>query len=304
MGDMERRTQTEQDARAAAGAMSSGPESDEKERAFYNVEKRIRRLSLECSDNRESRRNRVFYTFVNHIHSLQTKMAFIMRQGLYSQLAPHIWILDVIVGKKIQEYKGPCEAHGIVDYLKKQTGLASAENQQKMLAVLSIRKISLLLGCSQNFLGEEFENFTALAEKLRPDYNFGHTLDAKFLPWGESVQNPTLRLLKPFDKLKELDSFQSTYKDVAKQSKGKGISFLLGDLEATVKYFGLKEDQVPLLIIHKPDRQKFFKANIEPTHIAPWLKNYLAYLFFFFLNFELDQPDEDHFKPKSCRYAD
>ncbi|KAL2528100.1 Protein disulfide isomerase-like 1-1 [Forsythia ovata] len=54
--------------------------------------------------------------------------------------------------------------------------------------------------------------------------------------------------------IKELDSFQSTYKDVAKQSKGKGISFLLGDLPV--------------------------------------------------LNFELDQPDEDHFKPKSCRYAD
>ncbi|KAL2486494.1 Protein disulfide-isomerase [Abeliophyllum distichum] len=32
---------------------------------------------------------------------------------------------------------------------------------------------------------------------------------------------------------KELDSFQSTYKDVAKQSKGKDISFLLGDLEAS-----------------------------------------------------------------------
>lgn len=51
------------------------------------------------------------------------------------------------------------------------------------------------------FAGEEFENFTALAEKLRSDYDFGHTLDAKYLPRGELVQKPTLRLLKPFDEL-------------------------------------------------------------------------------------------------------
>lgn len=51
------------------------------------------------------------------------------------------------------------------------------------------------------FAGEEFENFTALAEKLRSDYDFGHTLDAKLLPRGEPVEKPTLRLLKPFDEL-------------------------------------------------------------------------------------------------------
>lgn len=50
--------------------------------------------------------------------------------------------------------------------------------------------------------GEEFENFTALSEKLRSDYDFGHTSDAKLIPRGESsVTKPTLRLLKPFDEL-------------------------------------------------------------------------------------------------------
>lgn len=42
----------------------------------------------------------------------------------------------------------------------------------------------------------------ALAEKLRADYDFAHTLDAKFLPRGESsVEGPVVRLFKPFDEL-------------------------------------------------------------------------------------------------------
>ncbi|MBA0823997.1 hypothetical protein Goarm_020687, partial [Gossypium armourianum] len=42
----------------------------------------------------------------------------------------------------------------------------------------------------------------ALAEKLRSDYDFGHTLDAKHLPRGESsVVGPLVRLFKPFDEL-------------------------------------------------------------------------------------------------------
>ncbi|MBA0837232.1 hypothetical protein Goarm_009407, partial [Gossypium armourianum] len=42
----------------------------------------------------------------------------------------------------------------------------------------------------------------ALAEKLRSDYEFGHTLDAKHLPRGESsVTGPVVRLFKPFDEL-------------------------------------------------------------------------------------------------------
>lgn len=53
-----------------------------------------------------------------------------------------------------------------------------------------------------NFSGEEFENYTALAEKLRSDYEFGHTQNAKLLPRGESsVTGPVVRLLKPFDEL-------------------------------------------------------------------------------------------------------
>lgn len=52
------------------------------------------------------------------------------------------------------------------------------------------------------YTGEEFENFRAVAEKLRSDYVFAHTLDAKLLPRGDSaVKGPAVRLFKPFDEL-------------------------------------------------------------------------------------------------------
>lgn len=50
--------------------------------------------------------------------------------------------------------------------------------------------------------GEEYDSFMALAEKLRGDYDFAHTLDAKLLPRGDSsVAGPLVRLFKPFDEL-------------------------------------------------------------------------------------------------------
>lgn len=54
-------------------------------------------------------------------------------------------------------------------------------------------------GCSvSKFSGEEFDNFTA--EKLRADYDLGHTMNAKHLPRGESsVTGPIVRLFNPFD---------------------------------------------------------------------------------------------------------
>lgn len=58
------------------------------------------------------------------------------------------------------------------------------------------------VGIFPKFSGEEYENFTALAENLRSDYDFGHTLDAKLLPRGDSaVAAPVVRLFKPFDEL-------------------------------------------------------------------------------------------------------
>lgn len=239
-------------------------------------------------------------------------------------------------GKSVEEYKGPREADGIVAYLKKQAGPASTEiKSTEDVAKLIDEKKIFIVGVFPEFSGEEFENFTAAAEKLRSEYDFGHTADAKLLPRGESsVKGPTIRLLKPFDELvvdfqdfkvdalekfvedastpivtlfntdqsnhpfvvkffnspnakamlfmnlstEVADAFKSRYHEVSVLYRGKGISFLLGDLEASqgaFQYFGLKEDQVPLIVIQKNDGQKYLKTNLEPDQIAPWLKDYM-----------------------------
>ncbi|KAI3821398.1 hypothetical protein L1987_08965 [Smallanthus sonchifolius] len=58
--------------------------------------------------------------------------------------------------------------------------------------------------------------------------------------------------------------------------KGKGISFLMGDVEATqgaFQFFGLKEDHVPVIVINN-DKEKYVKPNLEPDHIESCLKEY------------------------------
>ncbi|KAF6152824.1 hypothetical protein GIB67_004653 [Kingdonia uniflora] len=239
-------------------------------------------------------------------------------------------------GKDVQEYKGPREAEGIVEYLKSQAGPASAEIKSVEDAgnLIDDKKI-IVVGLFPEFSGEAYENFSTVAKKLRSDYDFGHTLDAKLLPRGSAVSGPIIRLFKPFDELfvdfedfhvdtleKFLeeasvplvtvfnkdpsnhpfvikffntlnakvmlfvnfdsdisDSYKSTIHDAAQQYKGKGVSFLIGDVEASqgaFQYFGLKEDMVPLIIIQTNDNQKYLKPNIEhPDHIAPWLKEYM-----------------------------
>ncbi|KAB1221079.1 Protein disulfide-isomerase [Morella rubra] len=235
-------------------------------------------------------------------------------------------------GQIAQEYKGPREADGIVDYLKKQSGPSSAEikSVEDASSLIGDKKI-FIVGVFPKFSGEEFDNFTSLAEKLRSDYEFGHTLDAKLLPRGESsLTGPIVRLFKPFDELfvdsqdfhvdalekfveessvptvtifnndpsnhpfvikffnnpnakamlflnfssEGADSLKSKYHEVAEQNKGEGISFLIGDLEASqgaFQYFGLKEEQVPLIVIQKADGEKSLKAN--EGKIPPYRKS-------------------------------
>ncbi|KAH6765498.1 PDI-like 1-2 [Perilla frutescens var. hirtella] len=237
-------------------------------------------------------------------------------------------------GKSVQEYNGPREAEGIVEYLKKQVGPPSTEikSVEDASSLVDEKKI-FVVGVFPKFAGEEYDNFMALADKLRSDYDFIHTLNAKHLPRGESVIKPTLRLLKPFDELfvdsedfdidamekfiqqstvpivtvwnadpnnhayvnkffeapgskamlfanfsKDHDDFEAKYKNVATLYKGKGISFMFGDVDTTqnaFQYFGLKAEQAPLLIIQKEDGQKYLKANIEPDHIDSFVKDFL-----------------------------
>ncbi|KAG5525078.1 hypothetical protein RHGRI_031680 [Rhododendron griersonianum] len=218
-------------------------------------------------------------------------------------------------GKDIQDYKGPRDAEGIVAFLKKQSGPASREikSVEDVTALVDDKKI-VVVGVFPEFSGEKFENFTALAEKLRSDYEFGHTLDAKLLPrvWLQDfdvdasekfVEEASIPVVTLFNKdpdnhpfvikffnspnakamlflnfsSENVDAFKSKYRDVAGQYKGKGISFLMGDVEASqgaFQYFGLKEKQVPLIVIQTSDGQKYLKPNLGPDQISLWVKEY------------------------------
>ncbi|CAA7017260.1 unnamed protein product [Microthlaspi erraticum] len=238
-------------------------------------------------------------------------------------------------GKSIQDYNGPRQAEGIVSYVKKQNGPASAEIKSAAIGTEVVGdKNVVVVGVFPKLSGEEFDSFMALAEKLRADYDFAHTLDAKLLPRGESsVAGPLVRLFKPFDELfvdskdfngealekfvkessfplvtivdsdpsnnpyfakffdrpatkvmmfvdftgETAESLKSKYHEVAKSYKGQGLAFLFGDLkfsQGAFQYFGLKESQVPLIIVETPDNKKYLKANVEDGQIESWLKDF------------------------------
>ncbi|KAJ6735828.1 PROTEIN DISULFIDE ISOMERASE [Salix viminalis] len=238
-------------------------------------------------------------------------------------------------GTSVSEYKGPHDADGIVEYLKKLTGPASAElkSADDATSFIGDNKV-VIVGVFPQFSGEEFESFFAVADKLRSEYEFAHTLDAKHLPRGESsVSGPLVRLFKPFDELfvdskdfdvdalekfieesgapivtvfddepsnhpyivkyfgspldkamlflnfsgDSADSIKTNYQEVAEQHKRDGLIFLLGDLDASqraLQYYGLKEDQAPLLFIETTGGKKYLKSNLESDHIAHWMKEY------------------------------
>lgn len=238
-------------------------------------------------------------------------------------------------GKSSQDYNGPRETEGIVEYLKKQSGPASVEiKTAEDASNLIVDNKIVVVGVFPKLSGEEYEKYTALSEKLRSDYDFGHTTDAKLLPRGESsVTGPLVRLFKPFDELvvdfKDFDidalekfveeksvpivtvfdndrsnhpfvikffnnqnakamlflnfsgegaeALRSKYHEAAEKFRAEGISFLVGDLDASqgaFQYFGLKEDQVPLLVIQTTDGQKYLKPNLEADHIESWVKEF------------------------------
>ncbi|PWZ28591.1 Protein disulfide-isomerase [Zea mays] len=192
-------------------------------------------------------------------------------------------------GKNIQEYKGPREADGIVDYLKKQVGPASKEikSPEDATALIDDKKI-YIVGIFAEFSGTEFTNFMEVAEKLRSDYDFGHTLHANHLPRGDAaVERPLVRLLKPFDELvvdsKDFDVAAlmkfidaSTIPRVVTFDKNPdNHPYLMKFFQSSApKYFGLKEDQTPLILIQDGDSKKFLKVHVEADQIVAWLKEY------------------------------
>ncbi|WOL18529.1 protein disulfide-isomerase-like [Canna indica] len=239
-------------------------------------------------------------------------------------------------GEIIQEYNGPRQADGIIEYLKKQAGPASAliKSTEDAENLIDDKKI-YIVGIFQEFSGEKFENYLKVADKLRSDYDFGHTSEAKLLPRGDPhAKLPVVRLFKPFDELvvdfedfnvdalehfiesasmpvvatfdkdpsnhpflmkffnspnskamlflnfssENFGAFKSKLHETAEEYKEKSISFLIGDLDASqgaFQYFGLKDDQAPLIIIQENDGKKYLHPNLSPDQIAPWVKEYM-----------------------------
>ncbi|XP_066375019.1 protein disulfide-isomerase-like [Miscanthus floridulus] len=92
-------------------------------------------------------------------------------------------------GKNIQEYKGPREADGIVDYLRKQVGPASKElKSPEDVATDFDDKKTYIVGIFTEFSGTEFTDFMEVAEKLRSDYDFWpHFCTPTTLPCGDAA---------------------------------------------------------------------------------------------------------------------
>lgn len=238
-------------------------------------------------------------------------------------------------GASVQDYKGPREADGIVNYLKKQAGPASVEikSSEEATSLIGDKKV-FIVGVFSNFEGEEYTNFTTVTEALRSDYDFGHTSDATVLPLKDSPINPPfIRLFKPFDELysdsqdftvdslekfveeasmpliavltKDPDShahvikffnspdakalfflnftadnaeeFKATYQELAKSYKGKGLKYLLADLEASqgaLQFYGLKAEGVPSILIQDAEDRKYVKETLEVEQISSVLKEY------------------------------
>ncbi|KAI7756937.1 hypothetical protein M8C21_014388 [Ambrosia artemisiifolia] len=191
-------------------------------------------------------------------------------------------------GKTIQDYKGPRDAQGIVAYLKKQVGPASTEikSTEDASDLINGDKI-VIVGIFPELCGDKFNAFLALAEKLRSDYDFAHTLDAKLLPRGDSsVTGPIVRLFKPFDELVvdfedfNLDALEKFVEEASTptvtvfDSDPKNHPYLIKFFgNQNTKFFGLKEDHVPVIVINN-DKEKYVKPNVEPDHIESWLKEY------------------------------
>lgn len=237
-------------------------------------------------------------------------------------------------GKDVRGYGGPRDADGIVEYLKKQVGPASIELSSAEAAQASIGdKGVILVGVFPEFAGVEYENFMAVAERKRSDYDFFHTSDASILPRGDvAIKGPAVRLFKPFDELfvdsqdfdtdalekfievsgfpavvtfdadptnhkfleryystpsakamlflnfsdDRIEAFKSQIQEAATKFSANNISFLIGDVESAdraFQYFGLKEDDVPLLFVIAQGG-KYLNPTIDPDQVIPWLKQY------------------------------
>uniref|UniRef100_A0A0D9ZL07 Protein disulfide-isomerase n=1 Tax=Oryza glumipatula TaxID=40148 RepID=A0A0D9ZL07_9ORYZ len=173
-------------------------------------------------------------------------------------------------GSDVRGYGGPREADGIVEYLKRQVGPASLKLESAEEAAHSIGdKGVILVGVFPEFDGTEYENFMAVAEKMRADYDFFHTSDASILPRGDqSVKGPIVRLFKPFDEL-FVDSEDFGKDALEKFIKVSGFPMVVTyDADPTnhkflERYYSTPSAKAMLFVSFGDDRIESFKSQIH-----------------------------------------
>ncbi|KAG0566686.1 hypothetical protein KC19_7G081300 [Ceratodon purpureus] len=104
-------------------------------------------------------------------------------------------------GSIISDYKGPREAAGIVAHLKQLVGPPSSEITSAEQAEEIVKKSQLtVVGVFKSLDDKEYSDFVSVADELRGDYQFVHTLDTSFVPdKGVALVAPAVRLYKRFD---------------------------------------------------------------------------------------------------------
>lgn len=78
-------------------------------------------------------------------------------------------------------YNGPRDATGIVDYVMKLIGPASVELEDKKSVEKFIGKGLKVVGVFVEDDSSELKTFLKVADSLREDAEFGHSLDASFV---------------------------------------------------------------------------------------------------------------------------
>ncbi|XP_062185018.1 protein disulfide isomerase-like 1-2 [Phragmites australis] len=98
----------------------------------------------------------------------------------------------------------------------------------------------------------------------------------KFLERYYSIPSAKAMLFLHFSD-DRIEVFKSQIHEAARQFSANNISFLIGDVEAadrTFQYFGLRENDVPLLFMIAKGG-KYLNPTIDPDQIIPWIKQYI-----------------------------
>lgn len=101
-------------------------------------------------------------------------------------------------GQEPAEYDGPRDAAGIVQYVQRQAGPASALVSSADDMATKVKSDDVIIVGAYKEGSDELKVFGKVAEALRNDLTFFHTYDASLLPEGKK-EVPSINVFKSFD---------------------------------------------------------------------------------------------------------